>query len=455
MEKYFSYILFFMLLIGCKSSEDGFSKRNPTPSWVQTTPVHPDYYSGVYGVQKIGFDYREKAKQGALENLASEISVKISGESVLKTLETGGAFNQEYQQKIKIQSTEDIEGYELVGAWENDSQYWVYYRLSKSKYAQIKKERMDKALTLGKDFFRRSKENHDKNNYHDAFVLGIKSLESVSKYLDQPLKTSIDGKEVCFATEVMSYTQEMVSEIVITPSIAQYSVVLGEHLKEDDVYFVVKNNDGVLLSQIPLRCQYKAVFFKNYKIQSNEFGRAGLSIGKIKQSKQEQFIIANLDFEELTANQTKDKIVLKLLNYIPTKTGKIKLNVTPPKVYIESYEKQFGTIKDPILKPSAKQVLTSRGLQVVSSKQEADLIMVIQSNTKILGSNRGTFQVELTGAIEVKKVANGEIVFSEIIQPTKGLQLNRVKASLDAYSKAETYVKRRLIPKLTNQYFAF
>ena len=63
--------------------------------------------------------------------------------------------------------------------------------------------------------------------------------------------------------------------------------------------------------------------------------------------------------------------------------------------------------------------------------------------------------MELTGAIEVKKVANGEIVFSEIIQPAKGLQLNRVKASLDAYSKAETYVKRRLIPKLTNQYFAF
>ena len=217
----------------------------------------------------------------------------------------------------------------------------------------------------------------------------------------------------------------------------------------------MKNNDGVLLSQIPLRCQYKAVFFKNYKIQSNELGRAGLSIGKIKQSKQEQFIIANLDFEELTANQTKDKIVLKLLNYIPTKTGTIKLNVTPPKVYIESHEKQFGMIKDPILTPTAKQVLTSRGLQVVSSKKEADLIMVIQSNTKILGSNRGTFQVELTGAIEVKKVANGEIVFSEIIQPTKGLQLNRVKASLDAYSKAETYVKRRLIPKLTNQYFAF
>ena len=147
--------------------------------------------------------------------------------------------------------------------------------------------------------------------------------------------------------------------------------------------------------------------------------------------------------------------MLKLLNYIPSKTGKIKLNVSPPKVYILANEKEFGIIKNPTLTPTAKQVLTSRGLQVVSTQKEADLIMVINSNTKVLGSNRGTYQVELTGTIEVTKAINGEIVFSEVIQPTKGLQLNRVKASLDAYSKAEAYVKRRLIPKLTNQYFAF
>jgi len=46
-------------------------------------------------------------------------------------------------------------------------------------------------------------------------------------------------------------------------------------------------------------------------------------------------------------------------------------------------------------------------------------------------------------------------VFSKVIPPTKGLQLSRSKASIDAYSKADVYVKRRLIPKLTNQYFAF
>jgi hypothetical protein len=455
MIKYFLPLLTAFFIFACKSAKVPAIKEDIAPGWVQSTPVHPDYYIGVYSANKMAFDFRDKAKRGALENLASEISVKISSESVLKTLETEGSFNQEYEQKVKLQSTEDIEGYELMGTWENDTQYWVYYRLLKSKHAQIKKDRVEKALAMGKDYFRRSKENHNQNNYHQAFALGIKSLESVSKYLDQPLKTWVDDKEVYFATEVISYTQEMVNEIILSPSFSEFPIVIGDYLKEDDIYFLVQNKKGELLSQIPLKCQYKGVFFKNYKIHSNELGRAEISIGKIKQSQQEQFVTATLDFEELTANQTKDKTILKLLNYIPAKSVKIKLKVRPPSVFVKSNEKEFGDIKSPSILLTVKQVLNSRGLKVVNTEKEADLILLINSDTRMLGNNWGTYQVELTGTVEVVKKSNGEIVFSEVIPPTKGVQLSRVNASSDAYSKADVYVKTRLIPKLTDKYFAF
>ena len=455
MKRYFIYVICLFLLVCCKSTGEKHFSSKKAPYWVGYTPVNTDYYIGIYSVSKAGADFRRKAKQGALESLASEISVKISGESVLKTLETGNSFDQDYKQNIRIKTTEEIEGYELVGTWENDLEYWVYYRLSKVKYAQIKTERIEHALNIGKDFFHRAKENHDKNNYHEAFVLSIKALESVSKYLDQPLKTSIEGENVYFATEVMSYAQEMVGEIRIVPGKREISVLLGDVLGVDEAYFVVRSDKGVPLSQIPLKCEHKAIFFKNYNIQTNAFGHAGVSIGKIKQSKKEQFITAKLDFEELAFNQTKDKIVLKLLNYIPAKTSQIKLNVRAPNVYVISNEKEFGRKINPMIAPVAKQVLISRGLKVVNKKSDADLIMVITSNTKLLGSHGGTYQVELKGNIEVKKVVGGEVVFSEVIQSSKGLQLNKKRASLDAYSKAETYVKRRLIPKLANQYFAF
>ena len=182
MARYFSYVFLCFLIIGCKSSEERALKRNNPPSWVKSTPVNIDYYVGVYSIQKTSSDYREKAKRGALENLASEISVNISAESVLKTLETGGDFNQEYEQNIRIKSSEEIEGYELVGVWEDENEYWVCYRLSKLKYAQIKKDRIEKALTLGKDYFRRSKENHDKNNYHDGITGSFNLAKDIKKH---------------------------------------------------------------------------------------------------------------------------------------------------------------------------------------------------------------------------------------------------------------------------------
>jgi len=146
MTKYFLCLFVPFLFLGCKSIKGSLLNENNAPNWVLSTPIHPDYYIGVYSADKLSINFREKAKKGALENLASEISVKISGESVLNTLETEGSFNQEYEQKIKIQSSEEIEGYELMGTWENDTQYWVYYRLLKSKYAQIKKDRIEKAF---------------------------------------------------------------------------------------------------------------------------------------------------------------------------------------------------------------------------------------------------------------------------------------------------------------------
>ena len=153
MGKYLKYIFICLIVFSCKSVKEKAERDNPTPQWVSSQPHHSDYYIGVFGVQKNGLDYRSKAKQGALESLSSEISVNISGESVLKTLEANNNFEQEYKQNVTLKSTEKLEGFEVVDSWESATEYWVYYRLSKTKHTLLKQERMNKALELGKEYF--------------------------------------------------------------------------------------------------------------------------------------------------------------------------------------------------------------------------------------------------------------------------------------------------------------
>ena len=40
-----------------------------------------------------------------------------------------------------MESQKDLEGYDLVSTWEDEKEYWLYYKLSKSKWAEIRSER--------------------------------------------------------------------------------------------------------------------------------------------------------------------------------------------------------------------------------------------------------------------------------------------------------------------------
>lgn len=452
----FSIITIGFLFAGCKSaSEKAVRPNKDQPHWVTKQPQSFDYYVGVGAVGKTDLNYREKAKKSALENLASEISVQISGESVLKTLETNSGFEQEYNKEITVSSAEQLEGFEMVDSYESDTEYWVYYRLSKSKYEEIKRARLNKALDLGKTLFKKSIDNHTSGNYYESYVLGIKSLESVSAHLDQPLKTDFEGKQIYFATEVMSYLQDLSKELFVKPSYATLDVVLGQSLNEDLVYFTVQDGNEKGVANIPLNIKYQAVFFKEFNIETKANGIAGVNIEKINQRKERQTITAEIDFNKIVESQTTNRIIRQLLNYTVSKSATINLNVAAPKVLIVSKEQSFDVAIKSKLSPSVRQTLIEKGFKIAKDYKDADFILTIHTNTNGSAAARGTFNCQLTGFIDVRSKMNNETVFSETIVPQNGLQLSKEKAADDVYLKADSYLKRRVIPKLANEFFSF
>ena len=121
------------------------------PDWVKSRPIDKNYYIGI-GVakkSKKNKDYIQYAKDSALKNLASEISVNISGEVISKVMEKNGINKEELISNIKTSTQAKLQGYELVGTWEDKNNYWVYYHLSKEKYKAQQKKKRDDELTNG------------------------------------------------------------------------------------------------------------------------------------------------------------------------------------------------------------------------------------------------------------------------------------------------------------------
>src|SRR6185369_13234622 len=92
-------------------------------------------------------DPKTEAKQNALFDLASEIKVDISTNSVLQSVSTNNSFDQNFNSLIKLTNSDNIEGYTLVDTYENDKQYWVYYELDKEEYAKQKALKKQQTVT--------------------------------------------------------------------------------------------------------------------------------------------------------------------------------------------------------------------------------------------------------------------------------------------------------------------
>ena len=85
MKNLASNILIACLLVfaACKSNQTATpvetQPENPKPHWVTKRPIDGSNYTGIAAVSKLQYrlDYAQQAKSRALEDLASEIKVKV------------------------------------------------------------------------------------------------------------------------------------------------------------------------------------------------------------------------------------------------------------------------------------------------------------------------------------------------------------------------------------------
>ncbi|MBL7934493.1 MAG: LPP20 family lipoprotein, partial [Bacteroidia bacterium] len=132
MKSIFTYLFFCFFLIVNTSIISQTTETALAPGWVTKRPVNSSKFIGIGVADKTsGNNYQGEAKKNALFDLSSEIKVDISSNSILYTVQNNNQFNENFNSLIKLSNTDNIEGYKLVDAYENEKQYWLYYELDK------------------------------------------------------------------------------------------------------------------------------------------------------------------------------------------------------------------------------------------------------------------------------------------------------------------------------------
>lgn len=165
--------------------------ESSSPQWVLQRPVNSNYYIGIGFCQKSNKEYQTTAQQKALQDIALQIKSHIQSSSSLNTSSNKQNIQRDYSENIQVETNLQLEEYELVDSWENPTEYWVYYRLSKVDYQRLLERRLSKALSKGLSYLYKGEEWQAKGMLRSAATSYAKGLHSLNPVLDQDLTTLI------------------------------------------------------------------------------------------------------------------------------------------------------------------------------------------------------------------------------------------------------------------------
>lgn len=447
--------------ISCGAGKSAY-KSGEKPQWILQHPNKEGFYHGV-GTSNMSYnpeDYIQVAKKNALSDLTSAISVKISSNTVFKQIEDNNNYIQEFESDIRLSMQDELEGFELIDSWTDSKtkKYWVYYRLSKQKYADIKRQKLEKAKKLSKKYYEEARMKTKQGDVQNALILFGKSIDAIKNHLDDDLSVFTSEGPVELSTAIHKGIQELYGNISFFSQRPEINITVlsssEERLPLATSYLL--NNRKTRHAGIPIRFQFtKGGGVVTERLVSDVDGKMDARISKLISKEKHQEITASLDINFLIDGNT---IEHKLHKYFFAGKNlphfQFLVEVERLNAYLVFEEQIFDKkASRGLLENNFKKELSKSLYNFTNNKENADLTIKVRTNT-IKGDiekNRhyAAFIVYIDFFISIEN-KNGVEVFNDGFEDIKGMRADSYEhATRDAYEKIINKVNESIVPKLS------
>ncbi len=452
------FIIFLIVIaafaIACSTGKKASKQDDLTnaPEWVRHSPSAPGFYYGIGSASKALTDYKGKAKHNALSDLASSISVEISSSSVLNQYEFDNKYSEYFRDKIKLSSQNFLEGFELVGVWENENNYWVFYRLSKSEYERLKNERKNTALKNSLGNYDEASEFEKSGNIENAIRFYVKAIENIKDFLGEDLYTETDGRQSAYTPTLFSDLNNCVQKIKIKYPIEILKLKRGETPKDNELKIEISFKNTPL-DGIPAFIKFS--YRPGLKLEkvSDAKGIIRIRLNKTDTKNKKGYISSEINLGKIIKESTSDHFIRNLLSKINAPEFVLPVEIIPVVFYLESDEKNIGAeLTKKIILPEFIKLLTDDGIKITKNIDEADFILKITSGSEKGKQNNKRFSANLSAGFKVTS-RTGELVFSSNTDKVTGIGQNFKEAGLNAYSAALGKIRINIYPRMYDKIF--
>ena len=433
-----------------KKKETAAPVEVKVPNWVSSRPAGGFKYIGIGVADKTrGGDYKTDCKQNALFDLASEIKVDISSNSVLNSVSTSNTFDQNFNSLIKMSNSDNIEGYTLVDTYENDKQYWVYYELDKAEYAKLKAQKKQNIITKSSNLIALSFADEQNKNFSACLKKRIQAFGILNPYLNEEIifdPALTKGVKNVF--ELTNLIQNQLQSIIVeAPPVMP--IVKPFQPNYVPINFKMKINMSSGLNDFPFKLSSDDEFLRmEEKVSTNSNGDLQIKINHVEPQFQLSSITLNPDIERLTANDSVSMGSITILKqFIQTPSLKVQINIDPVSIFIVSKESNYGKqLPTNMIEQFVQQKFNGAEIKIIDNAKAADYVIELDANTQSDISDdvlQNTYKLNLAqlSINVVLKNNKGEVVYKNLVTDIYGYANTTEKAGINAYSNTKLKTK--------------
>ena len=439
MRRYIIIVLT-VFLASCAAKKQA-AEFEAQPDWVKQKPIISGYYIGVSSVKKIGTSaqYIAKSRQEALTDLAESVSSNVSSTSVLHSIETEYGFSESYDQRIQISTDDYLEGFDPVDFYENESSYWVYYKIAKSTYHEMKEKKKREAIATAFAKYQSGLNEQDANKPKEALSFYLQGLQAIKRYLNEETPTQFNGNNIDVGNELYSSASKILNSLTIESEVGEIKVKRGESFKNNLEFIVLYNNKPV--QGIPVEFAYTGGYLKKDRQNSDINGLVQLEPEVLYSRNGKEQITAIINLKELAQKAVDDLFIRGLIVKRRLKPASVQIIIEAPTVAIKISEGSCSGSECDQIKNLFKQNASQYGFEV-KGKKASDFVFEFFYGFKKGESAGGLVSAYISGEINIKD-KSGKTVWVKQTVDIKGVGKNLNDAKTQAFNEFKKALDRK------------
>ncbi len=431
-----------ILLAGCAAKKQA-AEFEAQPAWMKQKPIIAGYYVGIGSAKKIGTsaEYIANARKDALADLAGEVSAQISSTSVYHTIENKYGHIESYDQRIETTVEDYLEGFEPVEYYETNDSYWVYFRISKATYVEMKEQKKQEALITALAKYNSGLEEETASNPKEALAFYLQGLQAIKSYLKEETSVTFNSNRMDIGNRLFSSMDQLLAALSVMPEINEIKVKRGTAY-DKPIKFIVRYGETAARG-IPIEFGYTGGYLKKDRQNSDGAGFVYLQPDVINsKNKQEQFS-ARINLKEIASKAVEDIFIRGIVLKKTILPAIVTINIGSPSMRMKISDNSCSDNECSRLNQAFVKNAVGSGYQITDN-ESSDFTFYLGLDYKKGDSAGGLVSVDLKGELKLTDQQNNTIWLKDI-SGIRGVGGNMQEAREKAFGELITTFDRNYI----------